>query len=63
MLYNGIDITVDLEVLRFLGAKIRSIVQTSTMYKSELVTMNIIPTYDVTTLHESAGNSPTMVQR
>jgi hypothetical protein len=33
VLYNGIDITVDLEVLRFLGAKIRSIVLTSVMYK------------------------------
>ena len=37
MLYNGIDITVDLEVLRFWGAKISSIVRTSAMYKSELV--------------------------
>ena len=35
MLYNGIDITVDLEVLRFWGAKIRSIVRTKAMYKSE----------------------------
>ena len=35
VLYNGIDITVDLEVLRFLAANIRSIVRTKAMYKSE----------------------------
>ena len=37
VLYNGIDITVYLEVLRFWGAKIRSNVQTKAMYKRELV--------------------------
>ena len=35
VLYNGIDITVDLKVLRFWGTKIRSIVRTKAMYKSE----------------------------
>ena len=35
VLYIGIDITVDLEILRFLGAKIRSIVRAKAMYKSE----------------------------
>jgi hypothetical protein len=35
VLYNGIDVTVNLEVLRFLGAKIRAIEQTKAMYKSE----------------------------
>jgi hypothetical protein len=37
VLYNGIHITVDLEMLCFLGDKIRSIERTSAMYKSELV--------------------------
>ena len=37
VLYSGIDITVDLEDSRFLGAKIRSIVRTKAMYKSECV--------------------------
>jgi hypothetical protein len=32
VLYNGIDITVDLEVLLFWGAKIRAIVRTKAMY-------------------------------
>ena len=36
MLYNGIDITVDLEVLRFWGAKIRAIVRTKAMYEFTL---------------------------
>ena len=35
MLYNGIDITVDLEGLHFWGANIRSFVRTKAMYKSE----------------------------
>ena len=42
VLYNVIHITVDLEVLRFLGAKIRSIVWNSAMYKSALVTVTCL---------------------
>ena len=38
VLYNGIDITVDLEALRFWGAKIRAIVQTKAMYEFTLLT-------------------------
>ena len=41
MLYNGIDITVDLEVLRFGGAKIKAIVRTKAMYE---FTLNILIT-------------------
>ena len=37
VLYNGIDITVDLEVLRFWGAKIRAIVRTKAIYEFTLV--------------------------
>ena len=35
VLYNGIDVTVYLEVLRVWGAKIRSIVRSKAMYKIE----------------------------
>ena len=38
VLYNGIDITVDLEVLRFWGAKIRAIVRPKAMYEFTLAT-------------------------
>ena len=41
VLYNGNHLTVELEVLRFWGAKIRSIVRYSAMYKSALA--NYIP--------------------
>jgi hypothetical protein len=33
VLYNGIDITVDLEIFFFWGAKIRAIVWTKAMYE------------------------------
>lgn len=36
VLYNGIDITVDLELLRFGGDKIRAIVRTKAMYEFTL---------------------------
>jgi hypothetical protein len=42
VLYNGIHIIVHLEVLRFLGAKTRSIVHYSAMYKSALANINLV---------------------
>jgi hypothetical protein len=41
VLYNGVDITVDLEVLRFWGAKIWVIVRTKAMYEFEFQFMKI----------------------
>ena len=41
VLYNGIDITVDLEVLPFWGAKIRANGRTKAMYKFTLARLNI----------------------
>ena len=42
VLYNGIDITVDLEVLRFGGTKIRAIVRTNAMYEFTLIYLQLI---------------------
>jgi hypothetical protein len=42
MLYNGIDITVDLEVLRFGGTKIREMVRTKAMYVFTLASLHTV---------------------